>query len=293
MKLALGTVQFGMTYGIKNKHGKTPLSQVSKILETAYNNNITFLDTAFSYGESEKALGSSLGEGGRDWKIVTKTPHFSKDIISDVEINYFVESFNTSLLNLGKERVYALMIHACDDLFKVGGERLFNELEKLKLSGLVDKIGVSVYKEQQVESLLNNFDIDIIQVPINVFDQRLLIGGHLERLKERKVEIHARSVFLQGLLLMPLKSIPLYFEPIIQKLYKFDRMALELSTDRLSLALKFVNNVKEIDKIVVGVDSVFQLKQIIDSIKTGLEPVEFDELIVNDSRFINPSFWSL
>jgi|APSaa5957512622_1039677.scaffolds.fasta_scaffold11058_2 aryl-alcohol dehydrogenase-like predicted oxidoreductase len=291
MKLALGTVQFGMPYGIKNEYGKIPLSQVSQILETAYNNKITVLDTAFYYGTSEEVLGNTLGV--RNWKIVTKTPHFSGDEISDVEINQLVESFNTSLLRLGRERVYALMIHACDDLFKVGGERLFNAINNLKSSGLVDKIGVSVYKEEQVERLLNDFDIDIIQVPINVLDQRLLVGGYLERLKERKVEIHARSVFLQGLLLMPLKSIPLHFKPIIQKLRKFDRMALELSIDKLSLSLEFVNSIKEIDKIVVGVDSVLQLKQIIASVKATISPVEFHELIVSDLQFINPSLWKL
>jgi len=151
MKLALGTVQFGMSYGINNKQGRTPSAQLQKILKESYDNKIDTLDTAFSYGESERAIGNTLEE--ERWKIITKTPHFRSEIISHSEVDYLSKSFNSSLLKLRMKSVYALMIHNYDDLFKVGGNLLFDKLVKLKSSGLVEKIGVSVYRESQVEHL--------------------------------------------------------------------------------------------------------------------------------------------
>jgi aryl-alcohol dehydrogenase-like predicted oxidoreductase len=290
MKLALGTVQFGMSYGINNRQGKVPFSQVHKILEESYNNKIDTLDTAFSYGESEEIIGNTLG--GKNWKIITKTPHFTSEKISDTEVKYLDKSFNISLSKLGVKNVYGLMVHDCDDLFKIGGELLFEKMKELKSSGLVEKIGVSVYREDQIEYLLNNFDIDIIQLPINVFDQRLLVRGCLKRLKNKNIEIYARSIFLQGLLLMSLESVPSYFKPIAQQLYEFDQISNRLSVNKLSLALGFVNSIKEIDKIVIGIDSVVQLKQIIKANKIKINPIDFDRFSMNN-QFIDPSLWDL
>ena len=290
-KLALGTVQFGMSYGVSNKHGQTTREQIIKILELAQKNDIRVLDTASSYGNSENILGGVLDDF--DCKIILKTPHFNDEVSIIKQLELLNKTFSRSLQFLGRDKAYGLLIHNCNDLFNYCGEKLFGEMERLRSSGLVKKIGVSVYTGEQIDLLLNNFDIDIIQLPINILDQRLINSGRLEKLKQHGVEVHARSVFLQGLLLMPIKSIPSYFLPIKKNLESFSNKADELSISKLELALGYVSGIKEIDKVVVGVNTVKQFKQIIDASITKVIFSEFNSLSVNDSKFVDPSCWKI
>ncbi|MBT4731423.1 aldo/keto reductase, partial [Candidatus Woesearchaeota archaeon] len=209
-KLALGTAQFGLDYGISNVHGKTDKHNVNQILEFAYNNNIDTIDTAAMYGNAESVVGGSINNS-HSWKIVTKTPSFIGDCVDKTDVERLRRAFKKSILNLGRKNIYGLLIHSCDDLFKPGGSLLFKEMEALKSIGAVEKIGVSVYSSRQIEMVLNKFNIDLIQLPINILDQNLLIDGWLKKIKEKGIEIHARSVFLQGVLLMPRHTLPAYF----------------------------------------------------------------------------------
>ena len=290
-KLALGTVQFGVSYGVSNKHGQTTREQIIKILELAQKNDIRLLDTASSYGNSENILGGVLDDF--DWKIILKTPHFNDDVTIEKQLELLNKSFSRSLQRLGRDKSYALLIHDCNDLFHSCGEKIFGEMERLRSSGLVRKIGVSVYTGEQIDRLLDNFDIDIIQLPINIFDQRLINSGRLEKLKQHGVEVHARSVFLQGLLLMPIKSIPSYFLPIKNSLESFSNKADELSISKLELAIGYVSGIKEIDKVVVGVNTVKQFKQIIDASITKVISSEFNSFSVNNPTFVDPSCWKI
>jgi aryl-alcohol dehydrogenase-like predicted oxidoreductase len=290
-KLALGTVQFGMSYGVSNKHGQTTREQIIKILELAQKNDIRVLDTASSYGNSENILGGVLDDF--DCKIILKTPHFNDEVSIVKQFELLNKTFSRSLQRLGRDKAYGLLIHNCNDLFNSCGEKLFGEMERLRSSGLVKKIGVSVYTGEQIDRLLNNFDIDIIQLPVNIFDQRLIDSGRLEKLKRHGVEVHARSVFLQGLLLMPIKSIPSYFLPIKNALEGFSNKADELSISKLELALGYVSGIKEIDKVVVGVNTVKQFKQIIDASITKVTSREFNSFSVNNPHFVDPSCWKI
>ena len=290
-KLALGTAQFGMSYGISNKYGQTTQDQIIKILKLAQKNDIRVLDTAALYGNSENMLGGVLDDF--DWKVVLKTPHFNDEIVIEKKLELLNKYFFKSLQYLGRNKAYGLLIHDCNDLFNSDGEQLFGEMKKLRSLGLVKKIGVSVYTGDQIDQLLNNFDIDIIQLPVNIFDQRLVNSRRLEKLKQYGFEIHARSVFLQGLLLMPTKSIPPYFSPIKNYIKKFSDMANELSISKLELALGYVLGINEINKVIVGVNTAKQFEQIIGASISEIPFVEFNSLSIDDPIFVDPSCWKI
>jgi len=291
MKIGLGAVQFGVDYGVSNTHGKTTKYEVSQILQFAYENGISLIDTATSYGSSESILGEVVTND--DWRFVTKTPNFSDNSLNSTHVNQLKESFNQSLFNLRKKNIYGLLLHSCDDLLKPGGELIFREMERLREIGMVKKIGVSAYSSKQIAAILGKFNIDIIQLPINIFDQHLFVDGWLEKLKNKNVEIHARSTFLQGLLLMPRTSIPTYFLPIKEKIELFSKSAQELSLSKLELALGYVMGINEIDKIVVGVNTIEQLREIIEATQVKVNPMEFTDVSIDNPIYTNPSLWKI
>ena len=291
MKIGLGAVQFGVDYGVSNTHGKTTKHEVSQILQFAYENGISVIDTATSYGSSENILGEVVTND--DWRFVTKTPHFSDNSLNSTHVNQLKESFNQSLFNLRKKYIYGLLLHSCDDLLKPGGELIFREMERLREIGMVKKIGVSAYSSKQIAAILGKFNIDIIQLPINIFDQHLFVDGWLEKLKNKNVEIHARSTFLQGLLLMPRTTIPTYFLPIKEKIELFSKSAQELSLSKLELALGYVMGINEIDKIVVGVNTIEQLREIIEATQVKVNPMEFTDVSIDNPIYTNPSLWKI
>ena len=291
MKIGLGAVQFGVDYGVSNTHGKTTKYEVSQILQFAYENGISLIDTATSYGSSENILGKVITND--DWRFVTKTPHFSDNSLNSTHVNQLKESFNQSLFNLRKKNIYGLLLHSCDDLLKPGGELIFREMERLREIGMVKKIGVSAYSSKQISAILGKFNIDLIQLPINIFDQHLFVDGWLEKLKNNDIEIHARSVFLQGLLLMSIGSISPYFSPIREKIEMFSQSAKDLSLSKLELALGYVMGINEIDKIVVGVNTIEQLREIIEATQVKVNPMEFTDVSINNPIYTNPSLWKI
>jgi aryl-alcohol dehydrogenase-like predicted oxidoreductase len=289
--LALGAVQFGTPYGVSNNEGKTPKNQALSILNFAQKKGISMIDTAPSYGDSERVLGELFD--GEEWEIITKTISFNSKEINEEQIGQLRRAFQKSLANLNQKSIYGLLIHSCNDLLKPRGEAIFKEIEKFRNSGLVQKIGVSVYDSDQIDYLLSEYDIDIVQLPINILDQRLINSGHLKKLKDCNIEIHARSVFLQGLLLMSLEDIPSYFSPILDDLIKIKKASSGMGLSSLELALSFVTGVKEVDKVIIGVNEVKQLMEIINASQIYLNPKDFDSLSIYDSNFLNPSNWKL
>ena len=256
MKLALGTVQFGIDYGVANTKGQVQIEEVHAILNYAQKNGVNTLDTASSYGNSEEVLGKFVVN---DFKIITKTTSIKKGV------NEVVRNFHQSLKNLKQQKVCGLLIHDINEIEHKRFDALFIELARLKQQGLVKKIGASVYNSQQIDYLLDNFSIDLIRLPINILDQRLISNDSLIKLKKHNVEIHARSAFLQGLLLMSTDTIPSWFNPIKDTLKLFHKEAKKQNLTKLQLALGFVQSLTEIDKVVVGVDSLKQLYEIINA----------------------------
>ena len=202
-KIALGGVQFGIDYGVANNKGQVQIEEVQSILNYAKKNGVNILDTASGYGDSEEVLGKV---GVDNFQIITKTTSIKQGV------NGVVRIFYQSLKNLKQKKAYGLLIHDIGEIEHKQFDTLLIELARLKRQGLVKKIGVSVYNSQQIDYVLDNFSIDLIQLPINILDQRLINDESLVKLKKHNVEIHARSALLQGLLLMSINTIPYWFD---------------------------------------------------------------------------------
>ena len=277
-KLALGTVQFGLEYGISNTNGQVSLEEARKILKLAKENDIDTLDTASSYGNSESVLGEI---GVDEFQIVTKTTPLQLGVTN------VLQSFQRSLSDLNISSVDGLLIHNIDDIKDKQFNSLYKELDKLKQNKLINKIGFSTYTSEQVDFVLNNFDFDLIQIPFNVFDTRLVDGGQLQSLKNQHIEIHARSIFLQGLLL-DFKNLSDYFSKWTNQFNIYQETVRDSNLSLLEYALNFALNTKEIDKVLVGVDSVVQLSNIVSSFKANTNLKSFG---INDIKLLNPSLW--
>jgi aryl-alcohol dehydrogenase-like predicted oxidoreductase len=287
-KISLGTAQFGSVYGINSSNGKVLSSEVPTILNYARENSINLLDTAPLYGLSEKALGINDLNG---FEIVTKTRHFENSKIGGPEVKTLIEDFSYSLKNLNKSNVYALLIHNADDLLKHGSKMIFDQLKIFKKNNLVKKIGVSVYDTKQIKAIIENFDIDIIQLPFNILDHRLLIDGIFEELQKREIEIHARSVFLQGLLLMNYIERPNKFNRWDSLWSLWHQWLNDNQISALEASIRYAMSFHEISRVLVGIDNLVQLKEVL-SASNGTLPKIPNELFCGDSDLLNPTNWS-
>jgi aryl-alcohol dehydrogenase-like predicted oxidoreductase len=279
-KLTLGTVQFGLDYGITNKSGQVTINQARDILDYAKQNNIKTLDTAPLYGNSEKILGE-IGVG--DYQIITKTTPLKNDV------GEVIDNFYKSLESLNRDQVEGLLIHNINDIENKQFDTLFEKLNTLKERNLIKKIGFSTYTPQQVDFLLSNFDFDLIQVPFNVFDTRLVDSGLLQALNNKGIEIHARSVFLQGLLL-DFDSLGGYFSGWENKFNDYRKMVKDSGLSLLEYALNFALNVKEIDKVLVGVSNNKQLLEIFEASQKRVDNLLLP-FSIDNINLLNPSLW--
>jgi len=285
--LGLGTVQWGIPYGIANKAGQTPRSEVRVILERARAHGVKLLDTASQYGEAEIVLSENNPSA---FQIVTKTPSFGGESITPEHALALANTFRGSLERLGVDLTYGLLLHRVDDLFRPGGEKLLRVMEDLKEQGLVRKIGISVYDEQQIDAVLRLFTPDIVQLPFNVLDQRLLQSGHIAKLHDAGAEIHVRSVFLQGLLLMRLAQVPEYFDPIRPLLVRWHEAAADQDMTPIQAALAFVRDTAGVDVVLVGVENAKQINDCISDF--GLDTTfGAAGLACNDKHYVNPTCW--
>lgn len=289
MKLGLGTVQFGLDYGISNKKGQTSQDQVKEILQLAEIKNTTLLDTSCAYGNAESIIGNYASPNRFD--IVTKTPVFKSNVIQQLDAKELIRSFNDSLSNLQINQVYGLLTHGPEDLLKPGGHYLFNAMKTLKTEGKVNKVGASVYNKKQIKDLVNTFDIDLIQLPFNLLDQRLLHDGTFDFLKQHNIEIHVRSAFLQGLLFIPLNELPEFFHPIKPTLASLKQKLFSLNLSPAQAALAFINQTPQIDRIICGVNTAEQLQELTKAINTRIDHEEFYQFAINELKFIDPSQW--
>lgn len=293
MKLGIGAAQFGLNYGVSNTEGITPIAEVAKILQQAESLGIELIDTAPAYGDSEAVLGSCIQDRSC-FKFMTKTPFFDKGVIREQDVAHLRKTFISSLQNLKQSSIYGLLIHHADDLFAIDGQKLWNSMESLKHEGLVRRIGISFYNAEQIDEALKRYAVDLVQVPVNIFDQRLLKSGHLNKLKDRQIEIHARSIFLQGLLLMQPSELPPYLSHAAPCLQKYHDLIRPLNLTALDAALAFVDHLEEIDAYIVGLNHYHQLQDILSHQKKHRDnALDFDysKLAITDESIINPFLW--
>ncbi|WP_435274816.1 aldo/keto reductase [Psychrobium sp. nBUS_13] len=293
-KLGLGTVQFGVDYGVSNKNGKVAGASVNEILKRAQSCGITTLDTSPAYGTAEDSLGKSQNINN-SFDIVTKTLRVEGDSISDQDILNIESIFFKSLKKMNASSIYGLLAHNGLDLCKVGYQKYFDLFERLKSDGLVKKTGASVYNKLELESILKCGHLDIIQIPLNIFDQEMICNGYLDELKAGGVEIHVRSTFLQGLLLMPPSSINPYFAPIKNKLARYHKLLKEHQLTALEACLAFSLSHDCVDKVIIGITNDLELEEIVSAAATAatISLPDFSNYSMSDSQFSNPSKWKL
>ena len=286
-KLGLGTVQFGTDYGLNSLDGQVRPQEVKKILNYARSKQIVLLDTAPAYGNSEEILG---GINNSEFQVVTKTRHFDTLKITNDEVSLLNQDFNNSLKKLNQIKIYGLLIHNADDLLKPGGEKILDLLQKFKQTNKLMKVGVSVYDHIKLHSILDNFDIDMVQLPFNIIDRRMLDSGMLASLYKKGIEVHARSVFLQGLLLMSAKLMPSKFNRWNNLWKLWHEWLHDNRISPVEASVRYAISFSEISKVLVGVDSVNQLKEIYKA-SSGTLPKIPDELHTTDADLLNPSNW--
>lgn len=291
MQLGLGTVQFGSDYGVANAEGRPSEEEVRNILALAVQRKLLVLDTAAAYGDSEAVLGRCLPRNA-PFRVVTKTRPLRErpDVVGAKD--WVRDGLVRSLERLGMESVDALLVHHVGDLLGPSGDEIYAQLLDAKRTGCVCRIGFSAYAGADIDAALSRYDIDLIQVPVNVLDQRLLSGGQLHHLKKRGVEIHVRSVFLQGLLLMNPLEIPEYFVPIRPKLMAWQRALEDIGMTPTQGAFAFARSL-DVDVVLVGVNDSEQLAANVSDF--ALRPagnIEFPAFAMDDERYLNPSNWN-
>jgi aryl-alcohol dehydrogenase-like predicted oxidoreductase len=293
-RLALGTVQFGLPYGPEDSPRRLERGEVREILAAAWDSGIDMLDTAAAYGDAEKVIGELRPAGAR-FAVVSKTPRLGLASIGPAEARSIQEGVRCSLGLLGVEALDALLVHHAPDLLAAGGVELFHALEELRADGIVHRIGISIYDAATLKSVLGRFPVEIVQLPINVLDQRFLADGTLADLAKRRIEVHARSVFLQGVLLIEPGRLPARFAGIRGQIGRFQSDAARAGLSPSAAALGFIAGCPGIARVVIGVNSATQLRTDVAEF-SGAGAVrgklDFSAYAVQDSAMVDPRSWS-
>jgi aryl-alcohol dehydrogenase-like predicted oxidoreductase len=257
---------------------------VSAIVGRGRTAGVDTLDTAIGYGDSEARLGEA---GVADWRIVTKLPPVPSDC-ADVP-GWCVTMVAASLQRLRVSRLYGLLMHRAADLAGPRQEAVISGLRRLKETGRVAKTGVSVYSPDELQAVLGSGVIDLVQLPLNVLDRRFLQAGYLSTLRRRGIEVHVRSVFLQGLLLLPADARPARFARWSRQLGAWDSWLAEQPLSALEACLAFAFSQPDVDGVVVGVDSLAHFDQILGAARGGAVAPPY--VASTDPDLINPSRW--
>lgn len=286
MKFAIGTAQFGSKYGALNHAGLTSPQDVSQILEMASKNGIDTLDTAIGYGVAEQVLGEV---GVSNFHIISKVSELPQ---GELDIGrWMVDEVNFSITRLKVKSLYGLLLHRPSELISHKGEAIYRALKNIQELGLVKKIGISIYDPSDYFNIPNKYKFDLVQLPFSVLDRRALDTGLLDHLHKKGVEVHVRSVFLQGLLLAEIEKIPKKFQQWLNFFDEWDRWTKERNITKIEACLGFLNSYSSISRVIVGVDNVTSLKDILGSANTPLSQFP-DFTIPNIDDLINPYKWS-
>jgi len=271
---------------VANTAGRVSIDMADAILRSAQLRGMDTLDTAIAYGDSESVLG---GLGVQGWKVVSKLPPVPEGCPNVAQ--WVRTQTQESLQRLGLQRMYGLLLHRPGQLLEGFGSDLYAALQALKAEGLVSKVGMSVYGPAELDDLWSKYHVDLVQAPLSILDRNLVDSGWASRLKDAGVEIHTRSAFLQGLLLMPADKRPDRFKRWSDLWQVWDRWLLATGMTPLQACLGYVTSLDEIDRVVVGVDSVMQLNEILAAANGVLDSLPAFKPL-QDDRLINPACWN-
>lgn len=284
--IILGTVQFGLDYGINNALGKTPISEVHRILNYVYSKGIKTLDTASGYGDSEEIIGDYLvSNPDKKFEIITK--------VNSSKIS-LEKQLHESLQKLKVDKVAVLMLHSYELYEKFKSKLpLFCQKNKGKF---FNELGVSVYTNEEVGVISSDPVIDRIQTPFNLLDNEQKRGERYADIKSKGKIIDTRSVFLQGLFFKDTNELPPYLEPLREPLEKLKKIAESNSLRMDELAIGYASSMDFIDNILIGVDSLDQLKDNLNVLSNliSMETIEAINMIsIQNDNLLNPSLWKM
>jgi aryl-alcohol dehydrogenase-like predicted oxidoreductase len=287
-QLALGTAQFGLDYGITNAAGRVPPPEVAKLLRAAWDGGVRTLDTAHAYGDSEAVLGECMQDG---WQIVTKTLPLRGAAIGEPELERVADAFRHSLQRLRVQRVGTLLVHHAQDLLVPGGDALYAWLAEQKRAGTAGRIGASVYDGAEIAALLDRFALDAVQLPASVADQRLVADGSLSRLRAAGVEVHVRSLFLQGVLLAPPEFGARRFPQQAAWLAAFHAECTRRGLTPQQACLSFFKSREEFTVAVAGVSNAAELSQLLGAWESA-PAMDWSGWAVDNRAFLDPRLWN-
>ena len=283
-KLILGTVQMGMNYGVNNKYGKIPISECFDILDYAYENGINSIDTAEDYGDAHSIIGEYHAKSKNKFKINTKFSS-SSNLDIDKKVNNYLKQLNINHIEL-------IMFHNLKSY--ENNQRNIELLKEIKRKGLIKKVGVSVYRNEEIDYLLDDDDIDVIQLPFNLLDNDNLRLEKINKAKSKGKLIHTRSVYLQGMFFMDSQSENMIYEKLKKYLSLINSISIASEIPILNLALGYCLQHNKIDGVLIGVDSLNQLKSNINAINQTLNHQIIDQINkikVHNKELLNPTNW--
>ncbi|WP_367864718.1 aldo/keto reductase [Pedobacter sp. WC2423] len=285
-KIVLGTVQFGLTYGINNTSGKPNQEKVNEILATAYDAGICYLDTAEAYGDAHQVIGEfHKTHPDQIFHIITKLPH---NLEGDVD-----QKIEKYLVELNVSQLHAILFHSYRTYKE--NQHIIQLLNTYKKAGKIEYIGVSVYTNEQIEDVIEDDEIDLIQLPFNLFDNLNLREDTLKRARMKGKIVHTRSAFLQGLFFTSLQTANETALSLAAELEYIRELSKSYQVSLPKMALNYCLQQPDIDNVLIGVDNLEHLNQnILDADYSLSQNLlnDINTIIVKDVTLLNPSLWN-
>ena len=283
-RIVLGGAQLGLPYGILNGGETLSREEVARILDTAVDHGIDSIDTAIAYGQSESIIGET---SQNRFNIISKLPPLPVDISN---VSEWVHSqVQGSLSRLKCTSLDALLLHRPQDLTGAQGVELYAAIESLMAEKMIHRFGVSIYSPDDLEGIIDTFEIHVVQAPLNVFDRRIL--GVTDQLSALNIEVHVRSVFLQGVLIASPQDRPHRFEPWSEHFALFDEWVRSSGVSAMACCMGFALQQPGIAKLVIGTTSAESLDEIMNSIPNSVLEVP-THLQSSVEQLIDPRFWN-
>ena len=286
-KICIGSANFGLRYGLKNK--KTLSDKViKKIFSFANKNNINFIDTAISYKKSEVKIGYSNQKNLNIITKISKIPNNVKNVKK-----WIIDNTILSCKRLNVTRLYGLLIHNTNDLKnKNKSKEIYKAFDYLITENIVKKIGLSIYEPKELDLYFKDYDFKIVQTPINIFDRRIFTSGWLKKLKKKNIEIHARSIFLKGLLLKNSNKIDGAFLKWKKKFIFFEKWTEKNNLSKLEACIRYLKNFKEIDKVIFGINDEKELRENLCFLEKKKLNIP-NYLSIKSGNILNPKKWNI
>jgi len=284
-RIVLGGAQLGLPYGILNGGETLSSEEVARILDTAVGHGIDSIDTAIAYGQSESVIGETAQNR---FNIISKLPPLPSEVSNVSEWVHM--QVDASLARLNCKSLDALLLHRPQDLVEQHGPELYAAISSLKIKKIIQRFGISIYAPDELDGIIGKFDIDVVQAPLNVFDRRIL--GVIDQLTARNIEVHVRSVFLQGVLIASPKDRPQRFQPWSEHFSRFDTWVHSTGVSAMACCLAFALQQTGVAKLVIGTTSAESLTEIMNSIPNMHLEVPAD-LQSSIEQLIDPRVWSV